>query len=264
MTRPDLGEDCALLEAAGREAADLALSFFRSDPREWNKADATVVSEADLAVDALLRDRLTAARPDYGWISEESPPEGGDRRRAFVVDPIDGTRGFLDGTDNWTISVAVTEHGRPLSAILVQPSRQRLFAAAAGAGAWLNDAPIHVAERSQLLGARLAGSRTFAKVARAHGAEDVRFIHSLALRIALVAAGEFDGAVTTKGANDWDLAAADLIVSEAGGRLVDLDKQILRYPTAGSDRLPVAASHPNLVDEIVEVLGEATRPRVSR
>jgi hypothetical protein len=137
-----------------------------------------------MAVDAFLRERLLAARPGYGWVSEESASEGAGHRRVFVVDPIDGTRGFLDGTDNWTISMAVVEVGRPVSAVLVQPTRERLFATALGRGAFLDGARLRVREPAGLAGTTIAGSRSFARAARTHGVEEVRFIHSLALRIA--------------------------------------------------------------------------------
>jgi myo-inositol-1(or 4)-monophosphatase len=139
-----------------------------------------------------------------------------------------------------------------------------VFAAALGRGAFLDGAPIAVREPAGLVGTTIAGSRSFARAARTHGVEEVRFIHSLALRIALVAAGEIDAAVTTKGANDWDLAAADLLVHEAGGTLVDLSGAPMRYlHVAAPRRLPIAAASLGLIGDVVALLAARTAAPVA-
>ncbi|NLH79589.1 MAG: 3'(2'),5'-bisphosphate nucleotidase CysQ, partial [Phyllobacteriaceae bacterium] len=101
-----LSEDLSLLAETARAAGDVALSFFRRDPAVWHKSGGSPVSEADVAVDRLLAERLCAARPAYGWLSEETAdgPDRLERRRVFVVDPIDGTRAFLRGDEEWTVS----------------------------------------------------------------------------------------------------------------------------------------------------------------
>src|SRR5712664_1853384 len=118
------GDDLDLLVAAAREAAALALTFFGQDPRSWAKGATSIVSEADFALDRLLAERLRTARPDYGWLSEETAdnPERLDRRRVFVVDPIDGTRAFLSGRSEWCVSLAVVADGRPVVAVLLAPA----------------------------------------------------------------------------------------------------------------------------------------------
>ena len=115
--------DLALLAEAARAAGALALTFFGADPRQWTKAGKSPVSEADIAVDRLLHEHLTVARRDYGWLSEETAdtPERLDKRRLFVVDPIDGTRAFLAGSPEWTVALAVVEDGRPTVGVVYAP-----------------------------------------------------------------------------------------------------------------------------------------------
>lgn len=230
---PATADDLALLTEAAHEAADIALGFFRRAPRVWHKANASPVSEADIAVDRFLKERLTGERPDYGWLSEETE-DGSDRlgrRRLFVVDPIDGTRGYLAGSDQWTISLAVVEAGRPVTAALLQPTIGRLYTATAGGGAFADGAALSLPAAATLAGARVAGPA--AMIGRLRGLEptvDPRgYIASLALRIAMVADRSIDVAFSKPNAHDWDIAAADLILTEAGGVLVGSGGRSLVY-----------------------------------
>jgi myo-inositol-1(or 4)-monophosphatase len=230
----DRDADLDLLTEVARQAGDLALSYFGRSPRTWVKGKGSPVSEADIAVDRLLAERLRSARPDYGWLSEETA-DSEDRLRAerlFVVDPIDGTRTYLEGGREWTVSVAVVEGDRPVAAVLLAPALGELFQAAAGGGARRNGAPMRVTARHDLSGARLSGPKRFARLvsdgAGVHRPE-IRLVPSLAYRFALVAAGEIDAAVAGPNAHDWDLAAADLLVHEAGGRVADMSGSSVRY-----------------------------------
>jgi myo-inositol-1(or 4)-monophosphatase len=252
---PESG-DLDLLVAAGREAAALALTYFGQDPRSWPKGAASIVSEADFAVDRLLADRLLAARPDYGWLSEETAdnPDRLGRHRTFVVDPIDGTRAFLSGRREWCVSLAVVEAGRPVTAVLLTPALGGLYRAAAGAGADLDGRRLTTSGRGELAGARFAGPRRFARpAAEAAGVpiKAVRFVPSLAYRIALVASGEIDVAISGPNAHDWDIAAADLLVHEAGGTFSDLAGRKPRYNRA-------EITHPVLVASARGIAGEVT------
>ncbi len=229
----DRDQDIELMKTVARSAGDIALSYFGCDPEVWHKAGGSPVSEADLAVDDHLREHLVAARPAYGWLSEESDgvrPQI-DTGAVFVVDPIDGTRGFLAGDPRWSISLAVVMAGRPVSAVLYLPAAQKLFWAGAGAGAWLDGRTLGISPRADLSGARLAGPSKWTKSPEFSALNIARpdYIPSLAYRLALVAESAIDGAVAKPGSHDWDLAAADLLVHEAGGRLTGLDGRALRY-----------------------------------
>ena len=203
--------DLELLKDAAKDAGALAMTFFRNNPNAWSKAGGSPVTEADMAVDAFLRARLLAERPNYGWLSEETAddPARLSCDTIFAVDPIDGTRGFIEGDDRWCVSLAVVRHGRPVAAALNVPARGEFYTAIEGGGAGWARTRLRVSERSEIAGARLAGPRGWLKTAAIQGlgAELQPHVPSLAYRFALVATGRIDAAFASPRANDWDLAA---------------------------------------------------------
>lgn len=253
MPEPDqqrARDDLALLAEAAAEAADIAMSYFRRDPQVWMKPGDSPVSEADLAVDRHLRTVLLGARPDYGWVSEEaaaSPAASADHP-VFVVDPIDGTRAFIDGGPTWCISIAVVVGGRPLAGLLQCPVKGETYAATRGGGATCNASPIRVATPGQSL--HLAGPGAMIDAlplelrapARRHP-----YIPSLAYRIAMVASGALDATYVKPHSRDWDLAAADLILEEAGGAILDAAGQRLRYRVPERPHGPLVAGSGELL-----------------
>jgi myo-inositol-1(or 4)-monophosphatase len=237
---PDLAALGRHVAASAREAGELALKSFRSPIKSWFKEGNSPVSEADLAVDALLRERLGATGLASGWLSEETEddPQRLSADHVWIVDPIDGTRGFLAGLPDWTISIALAAAGRPILAALYAPATDELFLAAAGGGATRNGEPIAVTQGHALTGARAAGpDRRLGRLAP-FGIVPIPKVHSLALRIARVADGTLDLALAGGNSHDWDLAAADLLVHEAGGALTTLGGETLVYnkpiPTHGA------------------------------
>jgi myo-inositol-1(or 4)-monophosphatase len=220
------------LAAAVREAGRIALDYFRTPLKKWTKGEGdSPVTEADIAANDLLHRRLLS--PGDGWLSEESEndPTRLGARRVWVVDPIDGTRAFIAGREDWSISAALVVDGRPVAAALYAPASDELFVATAGGGAARNDAPIRASGGGDLQGARVAGpKRVLDWIARdGSGIVAMPRVHSLALRLARVAQGELDAAVAGGSGHDWDLAAADLLVHEAGGVLTALDGKPLIY-----------------------------------
>ncbi len=232
----DFSADLALLIEVGREAGQIALRYFKNDPEVWMKGGASPVSEADYAVDAFLRDTLLAARPDYGWLSEETA-DNADRlraRRTFVVDPIDGTRGFLAGRERWCVSIAVVEQGHSIAGVLECPASSETFHAQLGAGSFKNGVRLRLGESAQH--PEIGGPKEFfdsLPVAWRDRAIRGSHIPSLAYRIAMVADGSLDASFVKPNSHDWDLAAADLILTQAGGSL--LDQQALRPTFAGQE-----------------------------
>jgi myo-inositol-1(or 4)-monophosphatase len=215
-------DDLALLLEAAAEAGAIAMRYFRKSPEVWMKGGRSPVSEADYAVDTFLRDTLTAARPDYGWLSEETAdtPERLSAHRLFVVDPIDGTRGFLDGGDQWCVSVAVVEQGAPLAGVLQCPARKERFWAERGGGSFLDGARLRVVEIGHT--PHVGGPKPMIDRLQAGRSGDisrVAYVPSLAYRIAMIAAGRMDATFVKPNSQDWDLAAADLILREAGGMI---------------------------------------------
>lgn len=257
-------EDLELIRRAAKGAGRIALSYFRQTPQVWMKSGNSPVTEADLAADKYLKDMLLAARPDYGWISEETHDERAmsPRQRFFVVDPIDGTRAFIDGADVWCVSVAIIENGRPIAGVLDCPARQEIFAALPGGGATLNGAPIRVeADRRPY---KVAGPGAFIKQLPPQflrSIEHMPYVASLAYRIAMVARGEIAGTFVRPNSHDWDLAAADLILSEAGGKVVATDGKPLIYgvrsATSGDYRHnALVAASGRLMESMLDVVAE--------
>jgi myo-inositol-1(or 4)-monophosphatase len=228
-----LAREAALLRDAVREAGALALSLFRTDLRNWTKGASSPVSEADIAVNDLLEDRLRSATPDYGWLSEESADDAArlGRRLVWIVDPIDGTRGYLAGRDDWCVSVALVENTSPVLAAVFAPVSGEFFFAARGRGAERNDARVHATPGVDLDFSRVAGPKPLVqRLSRAAG--DVALhprIGSLALRLCRVADGSLDAAFAGGQSRDWDLAAANLIVQEANGNMTALSGEAILY-----------------------------------
>jgi myo-inositol-1(or 4)-monophosphatase len=219
--------DLALLTEAAREAGRIALGYFRRAPETWEKsAGAGPVTAADLAVDSMLHDRLLAARPGYGWLSEETEdnPARLTAERLFIVDPIDGTRAFIAGEPSWSHALAICEGGRITSGVVYLPARNLLYTAIAGQGAWLNGQPIRATSHDGSPGARVLTSQVNLKPERwPGGLPDVErhFRPSLAWRLALVGEGRFDAMLTLDPVWEWDIAAGALIAAEAGATLSD-------------------------------------------
>jgi myo-inositol-1(or 4)-monophosphatase len=229
---PSREQDRERLAAVVREAGEIALKFFRGTLKSWTKGKGdSPVSEADIAINDLLHQRLPVAGD--GWLSEESEndPIRLEACRVWVVDPIDGTRAYIAGREDWSISVALVEAGRPVLGALFAPAAGELFLAESRAGATCNGAPMRVSGGKGLDGARVAGPKRLLEWAAGHhpGIVAMPRVHSLALRLVRVAQGQFDGAIAGGNAHDWDLAAADLLVHEAGGLVTTLDGTALTY-----------------------------------
>lgn len=246
-----------LLAAAVREAGALALKTFRGTVRQWIKGQSSPVSEADIAVDALLHERLARPFPSYGWLSEETEddPQRLKSDSVWMVDPIDGTNAFLRHVPEWTVSAALVEHGRPVLGAVFNPATNEFFHAMLGKGAFLNDAPIAASKKSTLDGALLiaSGGLFKKKIWKEPWPEvETKWVNSVAYRLALVASGRADATISLSNKSEWDLAAAALMVEEAGGVVTDHHGAAHVYNRA-SPRFPslVAAGkalHPLLIE----------------
>lgn len=222
---PPIEDDLELLRASAVAAGIIASGYFRQDVKSWTKDNASPVSEADIVVDRYLAASLLGARPTYGWLSEETAdnPSRLDCERIFIVDPIDGTRAFLKGEDCWTVCLAVVERGEPVAGVVYAPARDEMYCAAKDGGAWLNGAP--------LVRHRRAGAPPLIPAPGAvHQEMQAAGLHytrgpsypSLAYRLVQVATGKLDAAVARRGSQDWDIAAAALILRESGLDLADV------------------------------------------
>lgn len=227
------------------EAAQLALDRFRTDVRKWEKSPNNFVCEVDLAVDAMLRERLAALLPDAGWLSEETADDLArlSANRIWVVDPIDGTRDYLRERPGWAVSIALVENGQPVIGVLSAPARGEHWIAVAGKGATRNAVPIAASDRVELAGARVPAD-DLPKVDR--HLTMVAKPNSIALRIAMVAAGEADLLATFRWGNEWDIAAATLIAREAGAKITDALGKKLRFNTPAGEAFGVLATAPGI------------------
>ncbi len=236
--------DLELLRSAAEEAGAIAMSFFRNSPDVWYKnAGRSPVSEADMAVNRYLRERLAAARPGYGWLSEESEDSASrlEKDMVFVVDPIDGTRAFLAGEPDWCVSVALAARGRPVAGVLFAPALNERWHGAAGEGAFLDgvplpfhvegdvDTPMRIAMPESVADQLFPAASTW--IDRRAGGP------SLALRLARVAGGRLDATFVRAKASEWDIAAAHVLLCETGHALTDDRGAEVRYnlpdPTCG-------------------------------
>jgi myo-inositol-1(or 4)-monophosphatase len=218
---------------AAREAGEIALRYFGRSPKTWIKPGNSPVTEADLAIDTMLHTELRKAFPAFGWLSEEIEDDGSRLSGAptFIVDPIDGTRGFMAGGDDWAVSIALVHGGAPVQGVLFNPATGDLLVAEAGKGVQLENAEgnslnLSPTGKDGLQDALLAfpGPSKASHPFRKHPK-----IASLALRIAYVADGKLDGCVASPNAKHWDIAAADIIVREAGLKLLHADGATPRY-----------------------------------
>lgn len=227
-------EDLALILEAAKAAGETAVLARRRGLTTVSKSDGTPVTNADLEVDALLKDTLIRARPDYGWLSEETAddPARLTRQRLFVVDPIDGTRAYLKDRPWWAVSIAVVDAGRPVTGVVHAPDVAETYAAVAGQGARLNDAPIAPSAADAVEGCGMLGDKQmFAHPAWPTPWPPMRVEsrNSVAYRLCLVACGAFDAALALSSKREWDLAAADLIATEAGCRVTTHKGAALSY-----------------------------------
>jgi len=226
-------QDALLLRDTVREAGALALSLFRTELKNWTKGASSPVSEADIAVNELISGRLRSATPNYGWLSEESVDDELrlDKQRVWIVDPIDGTRGYLAGREDWCISVALVEGTRPLLAAVFAPASDEFFFAEQGRGTLLNGTPVDATSGTAIDISRVTGPKPLVeRLVRSSGEISPHpRIASLALRLCRVAHGRLDVAFAGGQSRDWDLAAADLIVQEANGKMTSLSGEAIQY-----------------------------------
>ncbi|HFB55222.1 MAG TPA: DUF4170 domain-containing protein [Hellea balneolensis] len=216
--------DLTLLIDSARHAGAIARKFFfAGNAKTWDKSENNPVSEADIAVNDYLGETLGAARPDYGWLSEETKDDRSrnQAKRSFVVDPIDGTRAFIAGKPHFTICIAVIEDGHPVCGVVYNPISEEMFEASLNGGARLNGKTIHPSTCADIANCSMIGyPRKFKKL----GWPDMRVSirNSMAYRIVMVAAGLRDAAIAFTPKSDWDLAAATLICQEAGATISDI------------------------------------------
>lgn len=263
-----------LIRDAAREAGDIAMGYYRrgadTSARIWSKAGGSPVTQADVAVDAFLKIRLAVAWPEAAWLSEETVDDELRLRRRYVwvVDPIDGTRAFMSGLPDWAVCIALLDRGTPIAGIVHAPACEASYEALKGMGATCNGTSIRVSGQATITGSRIAGPTPMLD-ALARQADFIAAdkIPSLALRLARVADGSIDAGLVSPDSRDWDLAAADLVLAEAGGIVSSHagDPTIYNRKTPVHGTLIAAglALHAPLVDAMAETQGAKVKRRQS-
>lgn len=253
-------DDLSLLVEAAQASGEIALKYFGKNPDTWEKtAEAGPVTQADLEIDRMLRSEMLASRPDYGWLSEETEDSHDrlDRERVFIVDPIDGTRAFIAGESTFSHSLAIAENGTVVAAAVFLPMKNMMFAAAKNSPATLNGAPVSATSTNDINGATLLAAKpNFMAQHWKHGVPPMirKFRPSLAYRLCLVANGSYDAMLTLRDCWEWDIAAGDLIVRQAGGSVTDRRNAPLKFnnprPKTAGCLAAGALLHPSIYGEL--------------
>lgn len=257
LPEPSLADDLTLITEAALEGGRLAMRLREAGLKVSGKAGGSPVTNGDLAVDRLLTERLRTARPDYGWLSEETADnaERLSAQRVFIVDPIDGTTAYFKALPWFTVAIAVVEEGRATAGVVHAPALSDTYAAVLGGGATLNGEAISASGTAELEGASmLAPLDTFndPRWRTPWPPMRVEKRNAITLRMALVAAGAFDAAVSLGPKHDWDLAAGTIIAEEAGAVVSDRMGERLRFNTARASSRSLVCAGPKLHALIAE------------
>lgn len=252
-------EEQAVLNDAVRHSGEIALKYFKGDLKSWEKKPGDPVSEADLEIDSYLKETLLDTHPDYGWLSEETAddPSRLSKERVWIVDPIDGTRSFIAGKPEFTVSAALVDNGQPVCAAVFNPVTEEFFEATLGQGSFLNSKRLLCSEKDTLKGTKLLASR---KAFEWHNwledvpGADFSHLNSIAYRIVLIASQDYHASLSLSAKSDWDIAAADLILSEAGGISTTSKGNRLIYNQSNPTHDTVISSSQELHAPLMDIL----------
>ena len=218
------------------------------------------MTTADLEANRTIREIIRGRYPGDGWLSEEDA-DNLDRlnaSRVWVVDPIDGTKEFIEGVPQFAVSIGLVVDGQPMLGVVYNPATDRLFQAAKGHGAVLNGQPIHISTREQIEGAFLLVSRSEPKrkFESFAGLCKLEPTGSIAYRLAQVAGGEGDATLTFRSLREWDVCAGVLIVEEAGGMVLDGEGNRLVFNRPEARYRGVVASNRTLAKSLQRMLAQ--------
>ena len=230
-----MNSDLNIAKEAAIEAGGLILNYYKADYEIKDKGYHNPVTTADHAADSRLKEILISAKPDYGWLSEETvdSPERLTKERVWVVDPMDGTKEFIEGVPHFVVSIGLVENGIPIVGVLYNPVTGETFSAAQGEGAQLNGEPIRCSTKENVKDMVILNSRS-----ETHRGlwepfdgtfRELRAIGSVAYKLGLTAAGKADIFASLRPKNEWDICAGNCIINEAGGKLIDLYGNLRQY-----------------------------------
>ena len=255
----------AVAERAAREAGAIIRRYYETGVRVAEKGPDNPVTRADLEANACIQGLIAAAFPDDGWLSEETADsrERLGRRRVWVVDPLDGTKEFIDHIPEFCVCIALVEDGHPVVAVEYNPAADRLYAAARGAGATVNGQPARVTTTSRVADAVVLASRSEDKRGEWDAFKprvQVRLTGSVAFKLAELSTGAGDATFTLTPKNEWDICAGTLLVEEAGGRVTGLDAAPLVFNRPETRRPGMIASNGVLHDALRALIADVAGP----
>ncbi len=246
---------------AAFEAGSIIMSYYNTDYEIKDKGYHNPVTTADHAADTLLKKTLMAARPDYGWLSEETVDSTArlSKERVWVVDPLDGTKEFIEGVPNFVVSVALVENGYPVVGVLYNPVTKEMFTAEKSKGAFLNDKPILCSTKESVSEMVILNSRSETRRGLWKSYDGIfgklKAIGSVAYKLGLTAAGKADIFASLRPKNEWDICAGNCIINEAGGKLIDLNGEQRLYNQKNTLISPgLVAGEINAVDKTFKIL----------
>jgi len=224
-----MNSDLNIAISAAKEAGTLIMNYYKADYEIRDKGYHNPVTTADHAADSQLKGILMEAHSDYGWLSEETvdSPDRLSKKRVWVVDPLDGTKEFIEGVPHFVVSVALVENGEPIVGVLYNPVTKEMFTAAKSEGAFLNDDPILCATKENVSEMVILNSRSETRRGLWEPYDGIfgklKAIGSVAYKLGLTAAGKADIFASLRPKNEWDICAGNCIINEAGGKLIDLN-----------------------------------------
>ncbi len=251
--------EVAAAREAARAAGEIIARHCQSERKSWDKAEDSPVTRADLEANEAIREVLRATFPEDALLSEETRDSPGrlDAERLWVIDPLDGTKEFIQAIPEFAVSIGLVLGGEPVLGVVYQPLTRECFWGCRGAGAYLDDAPTRISSVGRLDQAVVLSSRT--EMSRGQMDpykelfKEVRPVGSVALKLALIAAGRADFWISAAPKSEWDVCGGDLLVREAGGTFVTLAEGPRRYNQADVLLQPLMAAGPlALVDAFRE------------
>ena len=253
------------LESAARRAGEKIMKIHAEGVEAEFKKDGSPVTEADRMAEEEILEALSSTAPQVPVVSEEnaashriSPPD-----RFFLVDPLDGTKEFIEGVPQFVVSIAIVENGEPILGVLYNPVTKDIFTAAKGEGAFLNDEPVHCVTKDSIGDMVILNSRSETRrglwkpFADTFG--ELRAIGSVAYKLGLTAAGKADIFASLRPKNEWDICAGNCIINEAGGKLIDLHGNIRRYNQENTIIEPgLIAGEIGAVDKVMKIFKDSS------